>query len=79
MEIRLYPQSPIFISFLLEVRMTHEELYNKLEEIREQKNTPIDEFYPSLGISKSTFHLWKRGAVPKSIEIFINIYNLLNT
>lgn len=59
--------------------MTHEELYNKLEEIREHKNIPIDEFYPALGISKSTFHLWKRGAVPKSVEIFVNIYNLLTT
>lgn len=78
MEIRLYSQSPKFISSLLEVRMTHKELYDKLEEIRERENIPIEEFYPSLGMSKSTFHLWKRGAVPKSIEIYINIYNRLN-
>lgn len=58
--------------------MTQEELYNKLEEIRERENIPIDEFYPALGISKSTFHLWKRGAIPKSVEIFINIYNKLH-
>lgn len=58
--------------------MTYEELYDKLESIRIHKNIPIDEFYPALGISKSTFHLWKRGAVPKSIEIYINIFNLLN-
>ena len=54
--------------------MTHEELYEKLEAIRIRENIPIDEFYPALGISKSTFHLWKRGAVPKGIEIFINIF-----
>lgn len=59
--------------------MTYEELFNKLEEIRLYKNLSIDEFYPSLGISKSTFHLWKRGAIPKGIEVFINIYNTLNT
>lgn len=59
--------------------MTHEELLDKLEQIRVRDNTPIDEFYPSLGISKSTFHLWKRGAVPKSIEVFINVFNKLNT
>lgn len=58
--------------------MTQNELYNKLEQIREQKNIPIDEFYPSLGISKSTFHLWKRGAIPKSIEVFLKLYELLN-
>ena len=63
----------------MEVRMTHEELYEKLEAIRIRENIPIDEFYPALGISKSTFHLWKRGAVPKGIEIFINIYNKLKT
>ena len=63
----------------MEVRMTQEELLNKLEEIRLKKDIPIDEFYPAIGISKSTFHLWKRGAVPKSIEIFININNLLNS
>ena len=57
--------------------MTHEELFNKLEEIRIRENISIDEFYPLLGISKSTFHLWKRGAIPKSIEVFINIYNKL--
>ena len=57
--------------------MTYEELFNKLEEIRIRENISIDEFYPSLGISKSTFHLWKRGAIPKSIEVFINIYNKL--
>ena len=43
--------------------MTQEELLNKLEEIRLKKDIPIDEFYPAIGISKSTFHLWKRGAV----------------
>lgn len=59
--------------------MTHEELLNELEKIRLKKDIPIDEFYPTIGISKSTFHLWKRGAVPKSIEIFININNLLNS
>ena len=59
--------------------MTHEELLNELEKIRLKKDIPIDEFYPAIGISKSTFHLWKRGAVPKSIEIFININNLLNS
>lgn len=59
--------------------MTHEELLDKLEQIRIRDNIPIDEFYPSLGISKSTFHLWKRGAVPKSIEVFINVFNKLNT
>lgn len=58
--------------------MTQEELLNELEKIRLKKDTPIEEFYPAIGISKSTFHLWKRGAVPKSIEIFININNLLN-
>lgn len=58
--------------------MTHKELLDKLEQIRLAKDIPIDEFYPSLGISKSTFHLWKRGAVPKSIEIYISIHNLLN-
>lgn len=63
----------------MEVRMTHEELLNELEKIRLKKDIPIDEFYPTIGISKSTFHLWKRGAVPKSIEIFININNLLNS
>ena len=57
--------------------MTYEELFNKLEEIRIRENISIDEFYQSLGISKSTFHLWKRGAIPKSIEVFINIYNKL--
>ena len=57
--------------------MTYKELFNKLEEIRIRENISIDEFYPSLGISKSTFHLWKRGAIPKSIEVFINIYNKL--
>lgn len=57
--------------------MTQEELLNELEKIRLKKDIPIDEFYPAIGISKSTFHLWKRGAVPKSIEIFININNLL--
>ena len=57
--------------------MTHEELFNKLEEIRIRENISIDEFYPLLGISKPTFHLWKRGAIPKSIEVFINIYNKL--
>ena len=45
--------------------MTQEELLNKLEEIRLKKDIPIDEFYPAIGISKSTFHLWKRGAVPQ--------------
>lgn len=59
--------------------MTHEELLNELEKIRLKKDIPIDEFYPAIGISKSTFHLWKRGAVPKSIEIFVNINNLLNS
>jgi hypothetical protein len=58
--------------------MTQEELLNKLEEVRIRENIPIDEFYPQLGISKSTFHLWKRGAVPKGIEIFIKIYNKLS-
>lgn len=57
--------------------MTYEELFNKLEEIRIRENVSIDEFYPPLGMSKSTFHLWKRGAIPKSIEVFINIYNKL--
>lgn len=59
--------------------MSSKELLTKLEEIRIRDNIPIDEFYPSLGISKSTFHLWKRGATPKGIEVFINIYNKLNT
>lgn len=57
--------------------MTNSELLNKLEEARVKQELPIEEFYPKLGISKSTFHLWKRGATPKSIEIFLNIYNLL--
>ncbi len=59
--------------------MTQEELFQKLEKIRQEKDIPIDEFYPSIGISKSTFHLWKRGAVPRSIEIYINIFNLINS
>ena len=59
--------------------MSSKELLTKLEEIRIRDSIPIDEFYPSLGISKSTFHLWKRGATPKGIEVFINIYNKLNT
>lgn len=53
--------------------MTEKDLLNQLEEIRIKENISIDDFYPTLGISKSTFHLWKRGAVPKSIEVFINI------
>lgn len=53
--------------------MTEKDLLNQLEKIRIGENISIDDFYPSLGISKSTFHLWKRGAVPKSIEVFINI------
>lgn len=59
--------------------MTQEELYNTLEAIRMTKNLSIEEFYPSLGISKSTFHLWKRGATPKGIELFISLYNLINS
>ena len=58
--------------------MTHEELLNTLEKIRIEEGTPIDEFYPPLGLSKTTFHLWKKGAVPKSIEILVRIYNKLN-
>ena len=58
--------------------MTQQELLNKLELIRLKEDKPIDEFYPELGMSKSTFHIWKRGAVPKSIEVLINIYNKLN-
>ena len=58
--------------------MTEKDLLNQLEEIRIKENISIDDFYPALGISKSTFHLWKRGAVPKSIEVFINIHNKLN-
>lgn len=58
--------------------MTEKDLLNQLEKIRMKENIPIDEFYPSLGISKSTFHLWKRGAIPKSIEVFLKLYELLN-
>lgn len=57
--------------------MTEKDLLNQLEEIRIKENISIDDFYPALGISKSTFHLWKRGAIPKSIEVFINIQNKL--
>lgn len=58
--------------------MTEKDLLNQLEEIRIKESISIDDFYPALGISKSTFHLWKRGAVPKSIEVFINIQNKLD-
>lgn len=58
--------------------MTEKNLLNQLEEIRIKENISIDDFYPALGISKSTFHLWKRGAVPKSIEVFLKLYELLN-
>lgn len=58
--------------------MTEKDLLNQLEKIRIEENISIDEFYPALGISKSTFHLWKRGAVPKSIEVFLKLYELLN-
>jgi DNA-binding transcriptional regulator YiaG len=58
--------------------MTEKDLLNQLEEIRIKENISIDDFYPALGISKSTFHLWKRGAVPKSIEVFLKLYELLN-
>jgi DNA-binding transcriptional regulator YiaG len=58
--------------------MTEKVLLNQLEEIRIKENISIDDFYPALGISKSTFHLWKRGAVPKSIEVFLKLYELLN-
>ena len=76
--LKLCCKTPTIKQTFMEVRMTHEELLNKLEEIRQQKNIPIDEFYPSIGICKSTFHLWKRGAVPKSIEVCVNIYNELS-
>lgn len=58
--------------------MTEKNLLNQLEEIRIKENISIDDFYPTLGISKSTFHLWKRGAIPKSIEVFLKLYELLN-
>jgi predicted transcriptional regulator len=58
--------------------MTEKDLLNQLEEIRIKENISIDDFYPALGISKSTFHLWKRGAIPKSIEVFLKLYELLN-
>jgi predicted transcriptional regulator len=58
--------------------MTEKVLLNQLEEIRIKENISIDDFYPALGISKSTFHLWKRGAIPKSIEVFLKLYELLN-
>lgn len=58
--------------------MTEKDLLNQLEKIRIEENVSIEEFYPSLGMSKSTFHLWKRGAIPKSIEVFLKLYELLN-
>ena len=79
MSSKFYFRTPNIISSLVEAAMTQDELYFQLEQIRERKNIPIDEFYPALGISKSTFHLWKRGAVPKSIEVFLKIYELLKT
>lgn len=57
--------------------MTTEQLLNALEEIRLNRNESIEEFYPSIGLSKSTIHVWKRGAVPKSVELAVNIINLL--
>lgn len=59
--------------------MTAQELLIKLEEIRSLQNRKVEDFYPSIGISKTTFHTWKRGAVPKGIELTLNIINLLNT
>lgn len=61
------------------MRMTQQELLNKLELIRLKEDKPIDEFYPELGISKSSFHLWKRGAAPKGVEVLIKIWNKLNS
>lgn len=58
--------------------MTAQELLIKLEEIRVIQNKTIEDFYPSIGISKTTFHTWKRGAIPKGIELALNIINLLN-
>jgi hypothetical protein len=58
--------------------MTAQELLVKLEEIRVIQNRKIEDFYPSIGISKTTFHTWKRGATPKGIELTLNIINLLS-
>lgn len=59
--------------------MTSEQLLLFLEELRTNRGQTIEEFYEAIGLSKSTINTWKRGAVPKSVELALNLIELLKT
>ena len=57
--------------------MTSDELFKKLEKVRLQQNADIATFYKALGIGQSTFYAWRKGALPKSVEVALNIINFI--
>lgn len=60
-----------------EALMTSNELFEKLEKVRLQQNADIATFYKALGIGQSTFYAWRKGALPKSVEVALNIINFI--
>lgn len=58
--------------------MTENDLFQKLELIREQLQITITEFAPMVGMGQTAYYSWRRGAIPKAAEIAVKIINLLN-
>lgn len=57
--------------------MTSHELFEKLEKVRLQQGADIVTFYKTLGIGQSTYYAWRKGALPKSIEVALNVINFI--
>lgn len=53
------------------------ELFQSIENIREEYGLSISNFCSYLKMSESTYYRWKRGTAPAQIDLCLSIINLL--